>query len=96
VKYHDLVLDTGTEEIAHLEMLAIIIARVRETSTIEQQEDMAKNSIVGAVLGGARGGRARVGDEPAALHRVRSRPAFRGQHGESLERRLHDSPRQPR
>jgi Mn-containing catalase len=35
-------------------MLATMIARLLETSPVEQQEDMAKNSIVGAVMGGAR------------------------------------------
>lgn len=54
MKYRDLTLDTGTEEIGHVEMLATMIARLLETSTVEQQEDMAKNSIVGAVMGGAR------------------------------------------
>ena len=54
MKYRDLTLDTGTEEIAHVEMLATMIARLLETSTAEQQEDMAKNSVVGAIMGGAR------------------------------------------
>ena len=54
IKYRDLTLDTGTEEIAHVEMLATMIARLLETSTVEQQEDMAKNSVVGAIMGGAR------------------------------------------
>jgi Mn-containing catalase len=53
-KYKDMILDIGTEEIGHVEMLATMIARLLETSPIEDQEDMAKNSIVGAVMGGAR------------------------------------------
>jgi Mn-containing catalase len=53
-KYRDLLLATGTEEIAHVEMLATMIARLLEQSPVEAQEDAAQNSIVGAVMGGAR------------------------------------------
>jgi Mn-containing catalase len=53
-KYKDMIMDIGTEEIAHVEMLATMIARLLETSPVETQEDMAKNSLVGAVMGGAR------------------------------------------
>src|SRR4051812_171720 len=53
-KYKDMIMDIGTEEIGHVEMLATMIARLLETSPIEDQEDMAKNSVIGAVMGGAR------------------------------------------
>jgi len=53
-KYKDMILDIGTEEIAHVEMLATMIARLLETSPVETQEDAAKNSAVGAIMGGAR------------------------------------------
>lgn len=53
-KYKDMILDIGTEEIAHVEMLATMIARLLETSPVEDQEDMAKNSVIGAIMGGAR------------------------------------------
>ena len=53
-KYKDMILDIGTEEIAHVEMLATMIARLLETSPVEAQEDAAKNSAIGAVMGGAR------------------------------------------
>lgn len=53
-KYKDMIMDIGTEEIGHVEMLATMIARLLETSPVEQQEDMAKNSVVGTVMGGAR------------------------------------------
>jgi hypothetical protein len=53
-KYKDMILDIGTEEIGHLEMLAAMIGRLLETSPVEQQEDMPKNSLLGAVMGGAR------------------------------------------
>jgi Mn-containing catalase len=35
-------------------MLATMIARLLETSPVEAQEDMAKNCLVGAMMGGAR------------------------------------------
>ncbi|GHC72325.1 manganese catalase family protein [Limoniibacter endophyticus] len=53
-KYRDLIMDTGTEEIAHVEMLATMIARLLETSPVDVQENAAKNSAIGAVLGGSR------------------------------------------
>jgi Mn-containing catalase len=53
-KYRDMILDIGTEEIAHVEMLATMIARLLETSPVEAREDAAKNSAIGAVLGGSR------------------------------------------
>ena len=53
-KYKDMILDIGTEEIAHVEMLATMISRLLEASPVEAPEDAAKNSVVGAVMGGAR------------------------------------------
>jgi Mn-containing catalase len=53
-KYRDMILDIGTEEIGHVEMLATMIARLLETSPVETQEDAAQNSLVGAIMGGAR------------------------------------------
>jgi Mn-containing catalase len=53
-KYRDMLLDIGTEEIAHVEMLATMIARLLETSPVEAQEAAAKDSVVGAVLGGGK------------------------------------------
>jgi Mn-containing catalase len=53
-KYRDMILDIGTEEIAHVEMLATMIARLLETSPVETREDAAKNSAIGAVMGGSR------------------------------------------
>ncbi|MBV9078305.1 MAG: manganese catalase family protein [Methylobacteriaceae bacterium] len=53
-KYRDMILDIGTEEIAHVEMLATMIARLLETSPVETQEAAAKNSAIGAIMGGAR------------------------------------------
>jgi Mn-containing catalase len=53
-KYKDMIMDIATEEIGHVEMLATMIARLLESSPVEAQEDAAKNSLVGAVMGGAR------------------------------------------
>jgi Mn-containing catalase len=53
-KYKDMLMDIGTEEIGHVEMLATMIARLLETSPVETQEDAAQNSLVGAIMGGAR------------------------------------------
>lgn len=51
-KYKDLLLDTGTEELAHIEMLATMIARLLDGAPIGDLETAAKDPIVGAVLGG--------------------------------------------
>src|SRR3954453_21644004 len=49
-----MILDIATEEIGNVEMLATMIARLLESSPVEAQEEMAKNSLVGAMMGGAR------------------------------------------
>lgn len=54
IKYRDMTFDIGTEEIGHVEMLATMVARLLEHSPIEDQEHGAKDSIVGAVMGGAK------------------------------------------
>jgi Mn-containing catalase len=53
-KYRDMILDIGTEEIAHVEMLATMITRLLESSPVEAREDAAKNSAIGAIMGGSR------------------------------------------
>jgi Mn-containing catalase len=53
-KYRDMLLDIGTEEIAHVEMLSTMIARLLEKSPVEAQEDAAKDSFVGAIMGGGK------------------------------------------
>lgn len=50
-KYRDMILDIGTEEIAHVEMIATMIARLLESSPVEAREEAAKNSFVGAIMG---------------------------------------------
>lgn len=51
-KYRDMLLDIGTEEIGHVEMLATMIAHLLDKAPIKMQEDGAKDPIVGAVMGG--------------------------------------------
>lgn len=53
-KYRDMLLDIGTEEIAHVEMLATLIARLLESSPVEAKEEAAKDGIMGAIMGGSR------------------------------------------
>ncbi|HEX8415169.1 MAG TPA: manganese catalase family protein [Sphingomicrobium sp.] len=53
IKYRDMTFAIGTEEIGHVEMLATMVARLLEKSPVEAQEHAAKDSIVGAVMGGA-------------------------------------------
>lgn len=52
VKYRDMLLETGTEEIGHIEMLATAVAMNLEGAPVHLQEDGAKNPAVAAVLGG--------------------------------------------
>lgn len=51
-KYRDMILDIGTEEIGHVEMLATMIARLLEKGPIDAQEQAAKDPAIAAVLGG--------------------------------------------
>ncbi|MCE7794471.1 manganese catalase family protein [Salipaludibacillus sp. CUR1] len=51
-KYRDLLMDVGTEELAHVEMLATMIARLLDNAPVGDQETAAKDPVVGAVLGG--------------------------------------------
>ncbi|HEX8912433.1 MAG TPA: manganese catalase family protein [Humisphaera sp.] len=52
-KYRDMLLDIGTEEIAHVEMLATMISRLLEGADADDQQAAAKgSSVVGAILGG--------------------------------------------
>ncbi len=51
-KYKDLLMDTGAEELANIEMLATMIARLLECSPVGDLETAAKDPIIGAILGG--------------------------------------------
>ncbi|KUG09451.1 manganese catalase family protein [Solirubrum puertoriconensis] len=51
-KYRNMLLETGTEEIAHIEMLATAVALNLEGAPMSVQDEFAKDKMVGAVLGG--------------------------------------------
>jgi len=51
-KYRDLLMDTGTEELAHIEMLATMIARLLDKAPVGDLEDAVKNPVLGAIIGG--------------------------------------------
>lgn len=52
-KYRDLLLDIGTEELAHIEMLATLIARLLDNAPVkDQQVAYDSNPVVAAVMGG--------------------------------------------
>ncbi|HEY8531937.1 MAG TPA: manganese catalase family protein [Limnochorda sp.] len=51
-KYRDLLLDIGTEEMGHVEMLATMIARLLEGSPVDQEAAAKQDPMVAAVLGG--------------------------------------------
>jgi Mn-containing catalase len=52
VKYRDMLMETGTEEIGHIQMLATAVALNLEGAPVAAQEAAAKNPAVAAVLGG--------------------------------------------
>lgn len=52
-KYRDMLMETGTEEISHIQMLCTAIALNLEGAPVSIQEEMtASNPMVGAVMGG--------------------------------------------
>lgn len=51
-KYRDLLLNTATEELAHIEMLATAVALNLETAPLSLQEEAAADPIGGSVLSG--------------------------------------------
>jgi len=51
-KYKDLLMDTGAEEMAHIEMLATMIARLLDGAPVGDLETAAQDPIIGAILGG--------------------------------------------
>ena len=52
--YKDLLLDTGTEEIGHIEMIATMIAHLLEDAPMNVQENIYNSAdpALGAVMGG--------------------------------------------
>jgi Mn-containing catalase len=51
-KYRDLLLNTATEELGHIEMLATAVALNLESAPLSVQEDVASDAVGGAVLNG--------------------------------------------
>src|SRR3954447_7561233 len=52
-KYRDMLLDIGTEEIGHIEMLATMVCRLLEGSSADDQQAAADgNGMVAAMFGG--------------------------------------------
>ncbi len=51
-KYRDMLLDIGTEEIGHIEILATTIAHLLDKAPVSVQEEGVKDAVVGAVMGG--------------------------------------------
>ena len=51
-KYRDMLLETGTEEISHIEMLSTAVALNLEQAPLSFQEEAAQNPVAGAVLNG--------------------------------------------
>lgn len=51
-KYRDMLLNTGTEEIGHVEMLSTAVAMNLEGAPTKVQDEAAKNPLLAAVLGG--------------------------------------------
>src|SRR3712207_151516 len=51
-KYRDMLLNTGTEEIGHIEMLSTAVALNLEGAPLSFQEEVSKDGAAGAVLNG--------------------------------------------
>lgn len=52
-KYRDMLLDIGTEEMAHVEMIATMIAQLLDRAPVREQEDAAQNPVLHAAMGGS-------------------------------------------
>ncbi len=52
VKYRDMLLNTATEEIGHIEMLATAVAMNLQNAPVSLQEEVSGDSVGGAVLNG--------------------------------------------
>jgi Mn-containing catalase len=51
-KFRDMLLETATEEIGHIEMLSTAVALNLEGAPLSQQQEAAKDPAIGAILGG--------------------------------------------
>jgi len=52
-KYRDLLMDTGTEELAHIEMISTMIARLLDGVEPTTLDEAAKDPLIAAILGGS-------------------------------------------
>ncbi|WP_030491301.1 manganese catalase family protein [Micromonospora chokoriensis] len=52
-KYRDLLLDVGTEEMGHVEMIVTMITRLLDSAPLSLSEGIADNPIAGAVYAGS-------------------------------------------
>ncbi len=51
-KYREMLLETATEEIGHIEMLATAVALNLEGAPVHMKDEAAQDGVVGAILGG--------------------------------------------
>ncbi|HYF09298.1 MAG TPA: manganese catalase family protein [Acetobacteraceae bacterium] len=51
-KYRDMILNTATEEIGHVEMLATAVALNLENAPLSMQEEVSQDGVAGAVMNG--------------------------------------------
>ncbi|WP_074734682.1 manganese catalase family protein [Halobacillus karajensis] len=51
-RYKDLIMDTGTEELGHVEMISTMIARLLDDAPVNEQEKAAEDPVIGAIMGG--------------------------------------------
>lgn len=51
-KYKDLLMDIGTEEIGHVEMLCSLISQLLDGATPEDQQKVAQDPMMDAIMGG--------------------------------------------
>ena len=51
-KYRDMLLDIGTEEIGHIEILSTLIAQLLDKAPLKDQENGAEDPLVGVAMGG--------------------------------------------
>ena len=54
-KYRDMLMNTATEEMGHIEMLATAVALNLEGAPASAQEAAAKDGVVGSIMGGGNG-----------------------------------------
>jgi Mn-containing catalase len=73
-KYKDLIMDTATEEIGHVEMLATMVARLLEGAPVTATAETAKDPVTAAILGGMDPQQAIVGGGGALLNNSQGVP----------------------